>query len=209
MRSRIVLLPLIVLGALGLAGPAQAHNFLVESNPAADATISEVPDRFSVTTNEALLDLSGEGNGFAIQVTDAAGRFYGDGCPVVDGSSLSMGATLGEPGPYRFTWQLVSADGHTVSGEFAFTWAPAADAVITEGLDAAPVCGQAGVDATPTASPSAEPTAEPSATPSAVPIAQPVAQPVDLSTVLWIGGAVLAVLVAGGITLLVVSRRKP
>jgi len=205
MRSRFLLLPLVVLGALALAGPAQAHNFIVESNPAADSTISEVPDRFSVTTNEALLDLSGQGNGFAIQVTDAAGRFYGDGCPVVEGSSLYMGATLGEPGPYNFAWQLVSADGHTVSGEFAFTWAPSADAVISEGLDAPPVCGEAGVEPTPTASPSPEPTV----TQTAEPIAEPLpAEPVDLSTVLWIGGAVLAVLVAGGITLLVVGRRR-
>ncbi len=57
--------------ALAVATPAQAHNYLVASTPAAGSTISEVPESFSVTTNEALLDLSGDGSGFAIEVTDS------------------------------------------------------------------------------------------------------------------------------------------
>jgi methionine-rich copper-binding protein CopC len=195
---------LLIALTLGAAGAASAHDSVIASSPAADSTVTEVPAQFSVTSSEDLLDLAGNASGFALQVIDGAGRYYGDGCLSVTGAVLAMGATLGEPGPYRFLWQFVSSDGHTASGEFAFTWQPPADAGLMQGTDAPPVCGEA-----PTPIATASPTPEPTVTQSAVPIAEPVTpQPVDLSTVLWIGGGVLAVLVAGGITLLVVSRRR-
>ena len=119
----------VVAGATLLgAAPAQAHNFLVSSTPAADEVVTALPETFSVTTNGPLLDLSGTGAGFAIQVTDATGAFYGDGCMTVSGSTLSTPAALGAAGTYRFVWQVISEDGHTVSDEFTFEWAPAADA---------------------------------------------------------------------------------
>lgn len=203
MRSRILVGLALCLALVSVPLGAQAHNYLVSSNPEADSTIDVVPEAFSVTTNEALLDLSGDGNGFAIQVIDSAGEYYGDGCPVVSGGTLSMGATLGEAGPYRFLWQVVSADGHTVSGEFAFTWAPAADAVISPGSPTPPVCGEPVVDQTPTATPTPEPSVEP--TPQ--PIDDEAPSGSDPSTALWIGGAVLAVLLAGGGTWLIIRRR--
>ena len=89
----------LVAASVLAASAAQAHNYPVSTNPAADSVITEVPDVFSVTTNEALLDLSGSASGFAIQVTDAAGLYYGDGCGVVDGGTYSSGATLGEAAP--------------------------------------------------------------------------------------------------------------
>lgn len=205
MRSRILLVLVIVAAAVAVPTGAQAHNYLVSSNPAADSTISVVPETFSVTTNEALLDLAGDGNGFAIQVIDQAGLYYGDGCGVVSGSSFSTGATLGEAGPYRFLWQVVSADAHTVSGEFAFTWAPDADAVVSPGSPTPPVCGESVVEETPTASPT--PTPEPTVTPTAEAIDDEATAASDPSTALWIGGAVLAVLLAGGVTWLIVRRR--
>ena len=109
---------------LGTAAPAQAHNFLVSSTPAAGELVTTLPEAISVTTNGPLLDLSGTGAGFAIQVTDAAGTFYGDGCLTVSGASLSTPAALGAAGTYRVVWQVVSEDGHTVSDEFTFEWSP-------------------------------------------------------------------------------------
>jgi methionine-rich copper-binding protein CopC len=193
----------IALGLTAIALPAQAHNVLAASTPAADSTIDVVPEAFSVTTNDALLDLSGDGNGFAIQVIDAAGAYYGDGCAVVAGATLSMGATLGEAGPYRFLWQVVSADGHTVSGEFAFTWAPAADAEISPGSPTPPVCGEPVVEETPTPTPTPEPSVEP----TEQPIDDEASSGSDTSAALGIGGAVVAVLLAGGIVWLVIRRR--
>lgn len=192
--------------SLGAALPASAHNYLVSSNPTADSVVTELPDAFSVTTNEALLDLTGDAGGFLLQVRDAAGLYYGDGCLAVDGSSLITGATLGEAGDYSVVWQVVSADGHPVSGEFAFSWQPTDQSLVSVGWAEPPVCG-----ATQPEAPIEMPTASPEPTPSetAVPISEPIdSENTGLTTGLWIGGALIAVLAAAGGTLLAVRRRS-
>ncbi len=190
---------------LGTAAPAQAHNFLVSSTPTAGELVTGLPETFSVTTNQPLLDLSGNGAGFAIQVTDAAGNFYGDGCMTVTGATLSTPAALGDAGTYRFVWQVVSEDGHTVSDEFTFEWSPGPGFEPATGQAAPPVCGAAAPEETPT--PTAEATTAPE--PTATPIdAKPEHANANLTDVLWIGGAILAVLAAAAVTLMVVARRR-
>ena len=155
---------LALVGApLAVAAPASAHSFIVASSPAEGSTVTELPPEFSITANELLLDLTGDANGFAIQVVDAASTYYGDGCTVVSGSTLSMGATLGAPGDYRMFWQVISADGHVVAGEIPFTWAPPEGTEATPGLATPPVCGVSAEEPTPT------PTAEPEETVSPEP----------------------------------------
>lgn len=172
------------------AMPAQAHNYLVATNPVADSTITELPPEFSVTTNATLLDLDGAGSGFAIEVIDADGLYYGDGCTTIVDATLSTAAALGPAGDYTLVWQLVSEDGHTVSGEFGFTWAPASDAVISEGSATAPNCGGEQTRATAPAEPA------------------PVRADAALGDVLWAGGAILAVLFAAGVTFFVLTRKR-
>jgi len=195
--------------SLGAAAPAAAHSFIVASSPAEGSTISEVPEKFSVTANELLLDLNGDGSGFAIQVVDAAGLYYGDGCTVVSGSTLSMGATLGNAGDYRVYWQVISADGHVVSGEFPFVWAPGDGVVNTPGLGAPPVCGESAAEPTPTPSATAEPeeTAEPEPSASATPVAEIDDENVASVNPILIGGGILGLL-AIIIVIVVVARRR-
>ena len=176
---------------LAIATPASAHDYLVSSTPEENSTITEVPASFSVTTDEALLDLSKDGSGFAIEVTDADGLYYGDGCVSIVDSTVSVGSSLGDAGDYRMLWQLVSADGHTVAGEVAFTWAPSADAVTSPGSATAPNCGGKAV-----------------AVPRESATAPVVRGDANLGDVLWIGGAIAAVLAAGAVTLFVATRRR-
>lgn len=187
MRSLAAAL-LVLCAVLVGAAPASAHNYLVDSTPADGSTLDVLPEVFSVTTNEPLLDLSGDGAGFALEVTDAAGAYFGDGCVTVDGATASTAPELGEPGEYRMLWQVVSADGHTVSGELHFTWAGEAT---SEGSATPPGCGGGSGPA-------------PAATSTPVPRGD-----AALGDVLWIGGAVVVVLGAGLVTLLMVTRRKP
>jgi copper resistance protein C len=195
----------VVAGAMMLgAAPAQAHNFLVSSTPTEGEVVTALPETFSVTTNGPLLDLSGTGAGFTIQVTDAAGAFYGDGCMTVSGSSLSTDPSLGAAGTYRMVWQVVSEDGHTVSDEFTFEWAPAADFEPASGQPAPPACGTESSGAP--AEPAEGATSQPDATETGA--AAPDQANANLGDVLWIGGAILAVLVAAAVTLFVVSRRN-
>jgi methionine-rich copper-binding protein CopC len=195
----------LVTGALVITTvSAQAHNYVLGTNPAADSVVTEVPIAFSVSTNDALLDISGAANGFAIQVTDAEGLYYGDGCGVVEGGTYSSGATLGAAGAYRFLWQVISADGHTVSEEFAFTFEPAADTIRSEGLTTAPMCGAAVVDPEP----AEEPTVTPEE-PTDLDIVMPISAPMNDASadfVPWIIGGI-AVVVAGALATVLLLRR--
>ncbi|WP_294179813.1 copper resistance CopC family protein [uncultured Schumannella sp.] len=189
LRAGAVVAALAATTVLGLASPAFAHNSVVFTNPAEGAVLTELPESFEIRTSEPLLDLGDEGNGFAFQVQDAAGLYYGDGCTRISGSSMFTTAAIGEAGEYTVTWQLVSADGHTVSGSYAFTWAPEG-ASASVGSLTAPRCG---VNAEPVeASPDA---AEP-------------ATPAVSSDVWWILGAVGAIVLAA-VTTLLLTRRRP
>jgi methionine-rich copper-binding protein CopC len=178
----------VAAAVLGLAAPAQAHNYVVSSTPTDGQTLTELPAEFSVTTNGPLLSLDGSVAGFAIEVKDSQGLYYGDGCVTVEGATLSEAAALGPAGDYTMLWQLISTDGHTVSGEIDFSWAPPAGAAVSDGTAAPATCGNE--DSAPVAS------GPPEVRPNA-----------DLGDVLWIGGAIGAVLIAGLVTFLVVTRR--
>ena len=141
-------LALLAAGLLSLAAPlaapsaAIAHDYLIGSTPEEGSTVSDVPEVISVTSGEPLLDVSGEAGGFALQVRDSSGGYYGDGCLTINGSTLTTPASFGEAGDYTVGWRLVSPDGHTVDGEFAFRWEPAADFEPAPAAPNPPGCGE-------------------------------------------------------------------
>jgi len=196
-RSVLAGLAVLVVSLGWSAAPAFAHNYVVATTPAAGAVVTEQPGVVSVTTNDNLLDLSGEGAGSAMQVsgpTDAP-RYYGDGCAAVSGPNLQAEVQLGQPGEYTVVWQTVSTDGHSISDTFTFTWQPDAAQVLDEGSAAAPTCagsGETGVADTDAATTDAADSTGPA---------------VGVSDLLWIGGALVAVLAAIGVTLLLLRKR--
>jgi copper resistance protein C len=130
------------LGALTWAGPsALGHNVVQETSPEAGSTISDSPVEIRIVTSDALLDLTGTGSGFAIVVRDGDGLYYGDGCVTVGDTDMSATAALGEAGDYTVTFQFVSADGHSLSDSFDFSFDPSSTHVPAAGLDNAPQCG--------------------------------------------------------------------
>jgi methionine-rich copper-binding protein CopC len=192
---------------VGSALPASAHDYIVDSTPTEGQTLVTLPAEFSVTANANVLDLAGDGTGFGLQVTDAAGAFYGDGCLTIAGPTVSTAASLGEAGAYLLTWQIVSSDGHPVSGTLPFTWAPEAGFEAASGLAAAPVCGVSAPEPEPTATvgPVPEPTMSISTDDDAAGIDNEAAE--EIADPFWIGGGILAVVLAVGITLLLVRRK--
>ncbi len=179
---------------LGVAGPASAHDYVVDSTPADGATITELPDAWTVTANAPLLALEGNTNAFAIVITDAEGLYYGDGCVEVTGPTMAAPAALGEPGEYAMTFQYVSSDGHTLSETYAFSYAPVGDEPVTEGSPEAPECGGGG---TAGATGNGESGAAADDEGAAV-----------LAGVAWIGGGLLVAAVIATIIVLV-NRRRP
>jgi len=196
----VISLSAALVAATLLVTPASAHNVLVASTPESGETLAELPPRFSVTTNDAMLVVPGS-QGFVLQIRDAAGTYYGDGCVEVADSTMSAVAAVGAPGEYTMLWQAVSSDGHSIDGEVPFTWAPEADVDADAGSPTPPVCGQA---ASPTPSPTASATPAP-AEPTAE--AEP-ASGIDLATVLWIAGALLALGIAAAVAIAIAGRRK-
>lgn len=183
--KRAIAIVALSAGAVVLsAAPAWGHSFLVTSTPVSGETLTTLPEAFSVTMNEDLLDLVGDGTGFGLEVRDATGTYYGDGCLTIDGATLSTPAALGAAGDYEVVYQVVSADGHPVSDTIAFEWQPPAGFTPAAGFDAAQNCGE-----------------EPAA-----PVTEEPAQ--DYSGALWLGGGLLAAVAAVGITLLAVRKKK-
>jgi methionine-rich copper-binding protein CopC len=146
--SSALLVTGLVAASLLVAAPAFAHDELIDSTPAAGETLTALPDAFSITMNEDLLDLDNEGSGFGLLVQDSGGLYYGDGCVTVAGPTMSADAVLGEAGEYTLIWQVVSSDGHPTSDEFTFEWAPEGDFAAATGSATAGDCnGQYARDA--------------------------------------------------------------
>ena len=185
---------LAVCGVLAIAGPASAHNQIVSSTPSPNETLTALPSEFSIDTNNVLLDIGGTGRGFAFEIRDAAGKFYETGCVSIVDDNMATPARLGAPGAYTIIYQLVSADGHTVSGEIPFTWAPSGSAAVTNGVASPPGCDGAKGPAKPDASNGGSEATRDSTVP--------------LADVLWIGGVIVVVALAVIITLVIVTRRR-
>jgi len=193
--AAVLAIALGFVGVLAIAAPASAHNQIVSSTPAPNQTLTELPERFEIETNEKLLDIGGTGRGFAFEIQDAAGSYYETGCVSIVDDSMFTAARLGAPGAYTIVYQLVSDDGHTVSGRIPFTWAPSGDATVTQGAASPPGChGAAGPPQATQGNGGSEAGRD-----STVPLAD----------ILWIGGVLVAVALAVVITLVVMTRTRP
>nr|BFF11089.1 hypothetical protein GCM10025699_23920 [Microbacterium flavescens] len=86
-------------------------------------------------------------------MTDASGTSLLDGAPTAQDNVLTQPLAGEASGEITVLWKVVSSDGHPISGEFAFTVAPAPTPTDT----ATP---------TPTPTESTEPTTEPTQEPA-------------------------------------------
>jgi methionine-rich copper-binding protein CopC len=161
---------LVLGGALIPAGAASAHDRLVGSTPAADATVTDEPGTIALDFSEELLALDAQASGFAIQVVNASdGSFHEDGCIAVDGSTATTRIALGTAGTYQVTWRAVSSDSHPIDGTYSFTYAPTGDTTGAPAILAAPACGDAWAGSAATATPEPEGTMTTQGTGSAAP----------------------------------------
>lgn len=184
-----------------------AHASVVGSTPGNGDVVVEQPGTFSVVMNEEILAIEGAAGANVMQLTDADGLFYGDGCIAVAGDTIAMDAQLGAAGDYTLTYQLVSADGHAVDGTVPFAFEPAAGTASATGSATAPVCGES---APTSSSPAAEGTdsaasSAPEATASGEPGATDEPAAGDNLPLLLVGGVAVLV-VAGGIAVALKRR---
>ena len=105
------------------AAPAYAHDELVSSTPAADATLSKAPTEITLTYSANLMNVEG---GNRVRVTDSAGNSLveGKGDAKVSGNTVTQTLNLKDPAAdesYTVTWRVVSPDGHPIQGTYRFT----------------------------------------------------------------------------------------
>ena len=194
--------------ALAQAAAASAHDYLVETSPASGAVQTGPLTQVSLTFNDRVLDLTGDGSSAILQVT-AGGWYFETGCPTVLDRSVTAPVTLGAAGAYTVDWQVVSADGHTVSGTYGFEYRPAAGATAASSGASAPMCGS---HATPEA---AVPTSgavapTPGETVSTLPpAAASSSTDSGLPLVVGIGIAIVVLALVGVVIIILTARRKP
>jgi len=117
----------LALGALMLAGPADAHAKLRSSVPAADAELAAAPQTLTLTFNGnvrlAVLTLSTAGRDIPVALDRNAAA----------APQVSVPLPPLAPGKYQVQWSALSPDdGHVVKGSYSFTIStPAASAPAT------------------------------------------------------------------------------
>jgi len=109
------------LAALAVARPAAAHSLLLESTPAAGATLTAAPPELALRFNNRIEKplsrvrlVDSRGAARTVELTSA-------GAPP---DWLRAPLPPLSPGRWRVEWQVLSTDGHVVSGRFDFQIAP-------------------------------------------------------------------------------------
>jgi copper resistance protein C len=194
LRRRLAALTAALLLAAGgvlVASPASAHDELVSTDPAADATLDALPDQLTLTFSG---ELATDPGATELQVTDAAGANLADGDPLVEGTVVTQALAGAASGVVTVLWKVVSSDGHPISGEFAFS-VPTAPTPTTT--------------ATPTATASPSPSETPTVEPTPTPTADPVPADSGNAALPWIiGGLLLLALIGGAVVYLLTSRAR-
>ena len=106
----------MVVAAVGGAGVASAHATRVSTDPAENTELTKSPSQVSATFNEPMQQQFA-----AMTVVGPDGNIWSTGAPKVDGAVISVGVRpLGPSGTYTVNYRATSADGHVVSGSWAF-----------------------------------------------------------------------------------------
>jgi len=115
-RRILAISAFVVLVALGWQSPATAHNTLVGAEPEDGATMEQGPEVVSLQFLSTL-----DQNGTVVTVTGPDGGGVDTGEPEVDGSVVTVPVDTDLPGTYTVAYEVMSADGHLVSGSLEFT----------------------------------------------------------------------------------------
>lgn len=102
--------------------PASAHDSLVHSTPEADESLATAPESITLTYSGELLVLGDSTQGAVVLVLDESGRDWATGDVEVSGNTVTAAVEPGMPDAgYQVRWQVVSEDGHPISGIVPFT----------------------------------------------------------------------------------------
>ncbi|ALX66039.1 hypothetical protein AB663_000905 [Microbacterium sp. XT11] len=112
---------LAAIAVIATAAPASAHDQLIVSTPSDGEQLAAAPSSVSLTFSGDLLVLDEASTGAVVLVVDASGTDWVTGAVTVSGSEVTAELAPDMPvGGYQVRWQVVSEDGHPVSGVIPF-----------------------------------------------------------------------------------------
>ncbi|CAH0188100.1 Copper transport protein YcnJ [Microbacterium oxydans] len=147
-RRIAVGLAVAAVAVLAIAAPASAHDALVSSTPGVDERLDAAPESIVLTFSGELLVLGDSTLGAVVIVVDENGRDWVSGDVEVSGNTVTTPVDPGLPDAgYQVRWQVVSEDGHPISGIVPFTIGDAEPMAATNANDAASEPSDADADA--------------------------------------------------------------
>lgn len=121
-RRWVVGVTVAAVAVLATALPASAHDALVHSTPQVDERLATAPENIVLTFSGELLTLGDSATGAVVLVLDENGRDWAGDDVEVAGNTVTVGVDPGMPeAGYQVRWQVVSEDGHPISGIVPFT----------------------------------------------------------------------------------------
>lgn len=112
----LVVTVVVIVTVVVAPAPASAHAVLLGTTPADGSVVTAVTTEVTLTFNEAVrADFS------TVAVTGPGGGAYSDGDLSVLDNVVRQPVHPLRSGDYQVAWRVVSADGHPVSGTFAFS----------------------------------------------------------------------------------------
>jgi copper transport protein len=126
-----VLATVAALLVLGPAPAAEAHTFLVRTQPAQGQRLTEAPREVSLEFSEPFND-----QGARLELTVDGRREPLVPERTLDGRVLRADVAATSDGVYTVSWQVVAQDGHQAAGEFAFGVGAAGDIPASRGTSA-------------------------------------------------------------------------
>lgn len=131
-------LALVLIAVLATAIPASAHDQLISSSPAEGEVLATAPAEVVLRFSGDLIVLDTSMTGAVVMVVDESGRDWVSGEIDVQGSTITAPLEAGMPvAGYQVRWQVVSEDGHPISGSTPFTIGDAAPMVTAKNSDTA------------------------------------------------------------------------
>ncbi|MEV4735705.1 MULTISPECIES: copper resistance CopC family protein [unclassified Microbacterium] len=110
------------IAVFAIAAPASAHDQLVSSTPSDGEQLAAAPTSVTMTFSGELLVLDDSAAGAVVLVVDESGVDWSAGSVTVSGSTVTAELRPDMPvAGYQVRWQVVSEDGHPISGVIPFT----------------------------------------------------------------------------------------
>ena len=127
LRTLAAGLTVAAVAVFATALPASAHDQLVSSTPGDGERLASSPSSVTMTFSGELLVLDSDLTGAVVLVVDDSGTDWVTGAVAVTGNTVTaeLDPAMPEAG-YQVRWQVVSEDGHPISGVIPFTIGDAA-----------------------------------------------------------------------------------